>query len=155
MRERRPPGGYSRRRRQRPGRGGTGILTAAAPLLEVIGQVALDLGDAVGAVVGPAAVGLPAQVAGARRHAVRVEAGELVEADGMGGVGGAEDVSAVPAVVAAAEEAKGGAAGGRVAGGGRSVGLSVSQYGCFSFPRSFNSLLWCGVPSSGLAWAGR
>lgn len=83
----------------------------------------LDLGQALSATLFPALVGVPAEVAGARGYAVRVEAGVLVEGDHVRGVRGAEDVAAVTAVVTAQEEAKGGATGGGVAVGGGRVRL--------------------------------
>lgn len=66
----------------------------------------------------------PAQVARARHRAVRVEARVLVQGDQTARVRGAEDVPAVPAVVAADEEVEVCAADRGVAGGGLGVGLS-------------------------------
>lgn len=103
--------------RHEGGRGGV-----AVPLhLRV--QLVLDDAEALEAGLVPAQVGAVALVAGARGHAVRVEARVLVERHEVGGVRSAEDVAAVAAVVPPQEEAEEGAAGGRVAGRGGRVGL--------------------------------
>lgn len=74
----------------------------------------LDLAQTVGASLLPALVGAPAEVAGAGGDALGVEAGILVKGDDMRGVRGAEDMTAVAAVVTTQEKTKGGTAGGRV-----------------------------------------
>lgn len=87
------------------------------------GDESLHLLDALGATLFPALVGMPAEVAGAGQDAVGVEAGLLVERDGVGRMGGAKDVTAVAAVMTTEEQTERGAAGGRIAGGRRRVGL--------------------------------
>ena len=93
------------------GRGG------AARGVAFLQNLTLDLVEAVGAGLVPASEGTPAELAGTRLDAVGVEVGVLIERDGVGGVGGAENVPAMPAVVATQEHAEGGAAAGGVAGG--------------------------------------
>jgi hypothetical protein len=55
----------------------------------------------------------------------------LVEGDHMWCVGGAEDMAAMTAVVAAQKEAERGAAGGRITAGGSRVGLWLSAWELF------------------------
>jgi hypothetical protein len=77
-----------------------------------------------------------------------VERGVLVERDGSGGVGIAEDVAAAAAVMAAFEEGEGFRAGGGVAGTSGSVrlgGFSVSLIGFghrVMFPNSHQMEWW-------------
>lgn len=91
---------------------GLGRLAIAVLGLGVNGV--LDLAQTVGASLLPALVGAPAEVTGAGGDALGVKAGILVEGDDVRGVRGAEDMTAVAAVVTAQEETKGGTAGGRV-----------------------------------------
>lgn len=70
-------------------------------------QLRLDLPEPLDPDAIPLDVGAPAYVARARRDAVWVEAGGVVEGEGVGRVTGAEDVAAVTAVVAADEKAEG------------------------------------------------
>jgi hypothetical protein len=78
----------------RVGHGDTGLLSV---------DVALDLVQTVGTVLLPALVGAPAEVTSARRLTLGVEASVLVKGNEVRSVGGAEDVTAVTAVVATKE----------------------------------------------------
>jgi hypothetical protein len=69
-------------------------------------NLVLDLVQSVGTCLVPALVSTPAEIAGSRKNALRVEASLLVEGDGMGSVGRTEDVAAVAAVVTTKEETK-------------------------------------------------
>ena len=60
-----------------------------------------------------------------------MKSGILVEWDGVGGVGGAKDMAAVPAVMAAYKDAKEGFAHGRVA--GRRSRVSLLPVSCLSY----------------------
>lgn len=77
----------------------------------------------------PLAIPIPAVLASARWCAVGVELGGLVQRDGVGGMGVAEDEAAVPAVVAALEEGESFLADGGVADQGVCVGLPVLPRG--------------------------
>lgn len=66
----------------------------------------LNLVETVGAVLFPALVGAPAQIAGTGWDTIRMEAGILVKGNEMRCVGGAEDMAAVTTVVATQKDAK-------------------------------------------------
>lgn len=100
-----------------------------ASLLSIHGV--LDLVQTVGAVLFPALVGAPAQVAGARWDTIGVEAGILVKRNEVRCVGSTEDVTAVTTVVATQEDAKGRAASRRITVGRGRVSLDkVSKLTC-------------------------
>lgn len=69
-------------------------------------DVVLDLVQTVGAGLLPARVGAPAKVASTRGNTVGVEASLLVEGNVVGSVGGAENMTAVTAVVATQKDAE-------------------------------------------------
>jgi hypothetical protein len=75
----------------------------------------LDHAEAAAARFLPAQESAPTEVAGTRRDPLGVETSLLIKGNEIWGVGGAEHVTAVAAVVPTQEEAEGGAAGGRVA----------------------------------------
>lgn len=87
----------------------------------------LDLGETAGTRLQPALIGAPAEVTGPRGDSLGVKPGLLVEGHEIGGVGGAEHVTAMATVVSAQEETERGATGGRVTAGRRRVGL-MGQY---------------------------
>jgi hypothetical protein len=83
-----------------------------ADLLSV--HVVLDLVETVGAVLLPAEVGTPAEIASTGGNTIRVETSILVQRDKMRSVRGAKDVAAVATVVATQEDTEGGATGRRI-----------------------------------------
>jgi hypothetical protein len=89
----------------RVGHGHTGLLSV---------DVVLNLVQTVGTVLLPALVGAPAEVTSARRLTLGVEASVLVKWNEVGSVRGAEDVTAVTAVVTTKENTERGATGRRI-----------------------------------------
>jgi hypothetical protein len=111
---------------RRPGSVITGyVIITIIVVVVVMVEAILAPADAAGGI--PLLIVAVAGVAGAGGEAVRVEVGVLVEGDGEGGVVRAEDVAAVAAVVPAFEDVEGGAALGRVAGGGLLVRLLMGR----------------------------
>lgn len=84
---------------------------------------ALNLGEAFAASLLPAVEGVPAEITRARRNAVGVETGVLVERDEVRRVRGTENMTTVATVVSTQEDSKRRATGGRVAVGRCLVGL--------------------------------
>lgn len=89
----------------RVGHGDTGLLSV---------DVVLNLVQTVGTVLLPALVGAPAEVTCARQLTLGVEASVLVKWNEVGSVRGAEDVTAVTAVVATKENTERGPTGRRI-----------------------------------------
>lgn len=85
------------------------IIDVAVSLLA---EGVLDHAETVAAGLLPALVCSPAEIARARRVALGVKTGVLIERNQIGSVGGAEDMTAVAAVVTTEEETEGGATGG-------------------------------------------
>lgn len=81
-----------------------GVGNRHANLLSIDGV--LDLVQTVGAVLFPALVGAPAQIAGTGGDTIGVEAGILVKGDEVRCVRGAEDMTAVTTVVATQKDAE-------------------------------------------------
>lgn len=75
-----------------------------ANLLSIDGG--LDLVQTVGAVLFPALVGAPAQVAGTRGDTIGVKASILIKGNEVRCVGGAEDMTAVATVVTTEKDAE-------------------------------------------------
>lgn len=75
-----------------------------ANLLSIDGV--LDLAQTVGAVLFPALVGAPAQIAGTGGDTIGVEASILIKGNEVRCVGGAEDMTAVTTVVATQKDAE-------------------------------------------------
>ena len=101
------------------GQAGSGRSTGGVDgVFDVRGNLPFELVEAVVPGLVPAFECMPAELTGARFNTIGMKAGFLVERDGVWCVRGAEDMTTVATVVAAQEDAKGGATGGRVAVGG-------------------------------------
>lgn len=92
------------------------INRVGLPVLPGVDRI-LDHVEAVAARFQPAQVGTPAEVAGTRRNPLGVETSLLIEGNEVSRVSGAENVTAMTAVVPTQKKAEGGATGGRVATG--------------------------------------
>jgi RNase P/RNase MRP subunit p29 len=109
--------------RRRKREGDIGIFTTTAPLFHLGQEISFNLSEFLISLLVPAAVGLPAHVAGAGRRAVGMEGGVVVETDDVRGMSVAKDVAAVSTVVAPEEQTEEGLAGWCVAGEGYLVVL--------------------------------
>lgn len=94
-----------------------GGFTRVLAILSLVDGV-LNLAQAISSGFLPALVGTPAEIAGAGGNTLGVEARILVEWHDVGSMGGAEDMTAVTAMVTAQEETKGRATSGRITIGG-------------------------------------
>jgi hypothetical protein len=79
-------------------RGRVNIQTSDDPLTLCI-EHALDFVETGSARFFPAQVGSPAEITGPRENSIRMEAGVLVQWDDIGGMGGAEYMAAVTAMM--------------------------------------------------------
>lgn len=77
----------------------------------------------------PVAVSIPAVLACPRRVTLGVKVGTVIQQHGVMGIGVAEDMSTVSAMVTTFEQVEGFVAGGRIANGGIGIGLPVVPRG--------------------------